>query len=166
MSRNEESLLGEMVYHYHYGPHFRWITLRYLVKSLSHLLFWWIPGESEWGEFPKVVPGEMDSPGTQMKFTNLKKRGRVHHVHMHVYILVNPFHLVLRQNSPIKKKEVGFIHVIDQWLIMCMHVPWLWLMCDSFVDRLIYKIVLLGVNFVDWHVHLKLAGLSWEHQHL
>ena len=43
---------------WHYGPHFRWITLRYLVKSLSHPLFWWIPGESGWGEFPKVILDE------------------------------------------------------------------------------------------------------------
>lgn len=29
----------------HYGSHFGWITLRYPVKSLSHPLFWSIPGE-------------------------------------------------------------------------------------------------------------------------
>ena len=62
----------------HYGPQTRWIILRYLVKSLSHPLFWWILGESEWGEFHKVVPGESISPSTQTKFTNSKKRGRVH----------------------------------------------------------------------------------------
>ena len=53
---------------WHYGPQTRWITLRYLVKSLSHPFFWWILGESEWGEFPKVIPGESISPTTQMKF--------------------------------------------------------------------------------------------------
>jgi hypothetical protein len=31
-------------------------------------LFWWIPGEGEWGEFPKVIPGESISLTAQMKF--------------------------------------------------------------------------------------------------
>ena len=42
----------------HYGPHFRWITLRYLVKSLSYPLFRWIPGESGWNKFPMVILDE------------------------------------------------------------------------------------------------------------
>jgi hypothetical protein len=62
----------------------------------------------------------MDLRGTQMKFTNLKKKGRVHHMHMHVYIAMNPFHLVLRRNLPIKKKEVGFMSLISDSSCECV----------------------------------------------
>jgi hypothetical protein len=38
-------------------------------------------------------------------------------IYMHVYIAVNPFHLVLRRNSPIKKKEVGFMSTVDYYIL-------------------------------------------------
>ena len=56
----------------HYGPHFGWITPTYPVKFPSHPVFWWIPGETLSGEFPRVTPVESISAAGRMKFTRSK----------------------------------------------------------------------------------------------
>ena len=77
------------------------------MKFPSHPVFWWIPGETLSGEFPKVTPVESISAAGRMKFTRSK---------ITIFFVLNT--LELRQHVTMLNSQHGnskrwFLHLVS-----------------------------------------------------